>query len=77
MSDSWLSKNSRPLGLLWLLVTTSAYVFVAPLYPPSASKAVDAGYAIFTTLDMAYLTLYVSSRGLEKYQQIKSKKEAA
>ena len=71
-SDSWLSKNARPLSLLGLLSCTMLFVFASPFFPEKSGPTVESAFSLLTTLDMAFVTFYVGSRGLEKVQQIRA-----
>lgn len=73
-SDSWLSKNARPLSLLGLLTCTMLFVFASPFFPRDSNSITESAFSLLTTLDMAFVTFYVGSRGLEKVQQIKARR---
>ena len=67
-SDSWLSKNVRPLTLIFLTVTT-----VALIYLDSFNKSVSVPQEWIELLKSLLLGIYIAyfgSRGLEKYKTI-------
>tara|TARA_R100001443_G_scaffold107922_1_gene118025 strand:- start:503 stop:970 length:468 start_codon:yes stop_codon:yes gene_type:complete len=67
-SDSWLSKNVRPLTLIFLTVTT-----VALIYLDSFDKSVSVPNEWIELLKSLLLGIYIAyfgSRGLEKYKTI-------
>lgn len=67
-SDSWLSKNVRPLSLIFLTVTT-----VALIYLDSYIVDVDVPSEWIELLKSLLLGIYIAyfgSRGLEKYKTI-------
>ena len=67
-SDSWLSKNVRPLTLIFLTVTT-----VALIYLDSFDKSVSVPSEWIELLKSLLLGVYIAyfgSRGLEKYKTI-------
>ena len=67
-SDSWLSKNVRPLTLIFLTVTT-----VALIYLDSFNKGVSVPNEWIELLKSLLLGIYIAyfgSRGLEKYKTI-------
>ena len=69
-SDSWLSKNVRPLVLVYLMVFMTFIIF-------SDSKVlwefdVKEGYiSLLESLLVTVVVAYFGSRGMEKYQKIK------
>ena len=68
-SDSWLSKNTRPLSLIFLTVSM---VFLILL--DSLEIAFEVGTEWVSLLQTLLVTVYVAyfgSRGAEKFQQIK------
>jgi hypothetical protein len=69
-SDSWLSKNVRPIVLIysWVLITLiCTFSFFNILIPESYVTLIEA-------LSVAVNIAYFGSRGIEKYQSIKIKK---
>ena len=71
-SDSWLSKNTRPMTLIFLTVSTWLLILMDSL-------AIDFGVATewIDLLKSLLLTVYVAyfgSRGMEKYKNISQKK---
>ena len=68
-SDSWLSKNTRPMTLIYLTVVTSLYIIL-----DSLDIAFDIDESWVELLKTLLVTIYVSyfgSRGFEKYSSIK------
>ena len=73
MSDSWLSKNVRPMTLIFLIVCTVVLIFI------------DAGYIDFNVkesfvglLEMTLVTIigfYFGSRGIEKFKKPNNEKK--
>ena len=71
-SDSWLSKNTRPMSLIFLTIMTVAFIWVD-----------SHGYIDFTveqewinllkTLTTTVYVAYFGSRGAEKFQAIRGK----
>jgi len=76
MSDSWLSKNIRPLVMAFLVlaVTLLAYVTIFAV-EPDMQALVDDWIGFFTTIMVTVVTFYFGSRGIEKVQKIRIKKE--
>jgi hypothetical protein len=65
-SDSWLSKNIRPLGLIFLTVTVVAMAFLT-LFVGSVDKGILGMWIkLFTALLLLAYGFYYGSRGLEK-----------
>ena len=67
-SDSWLSKNTRPLTLIYLTVITSLYILLDAL-----DIAFDIDQAWIELLKTLLVTIYVAyfgSRGFEKARSI-------
>jgi len=68
ISDSWLSKNTRPLTLIYLTVITSLYILLDAL-----DIAFDIDQAWIELLKTLLVTIYVAyfgSRGFEKVRSI-------
>tara|TARA_R110002096_G_scaffold41971_1_gene113095 strand:+ start:770 stop:1213 length:444 start_codon:yes stop_codon:yes gene_type:complete len=67
-SDSWLSKNTRPLTLIYLTIITSLYI----LLDSFDMVAIDGAWIeLLKTLLVTIYVAYFGSRGFEKYQAIK------
>ena len=67
-SDSWLSKNVRPLTLIYLTLATTIYIVL-----DSLNIAFDIDNAWIELLKTLLVTIYVAyfgSRGFEKYKKI-------
>jgi len=67
-SDSWLSKNVRPLTLVYLTLATSVYIVL-----DSLNIAFDIDQAWIELLKTLLVTIYVAyfgSRGFEKFKKI-------
>ena len=70
-SDSWLSKNTRPMSLIFL---TISMVLLILLDSFEWSFSVSAGWAdLLQTLLVTVYVAYFGSRGAEKFQSIKNK----
>ncbi len=68
ISDSWLSKNVRPLTLVYLTLATSVYIVL-----DSLNIAFDIDQAWIELLKTLLVTIYVAyfgSRGFEKFKKI-------
>ena len=71
-SDSWLSKNTRPMSLIFL---TISMVFLILLDSFEWSFSVSAGWVdLLQTLLVTVYVAYFGSRGAEKFQTIKGGK---
>lgn len=69
-SDSWLSKNTRPLTLIYLTVATTLYIVLDSLY---TSFNIDESWVeLLKTLLVTTYVAYFGSRGFEKYRAIKN-----
>ena len=65
-SDSWLSKNIRPMALIFLTVVTAIFTAIT-LFDESVDIAVlSLWVGLYTTLLVAAYSFYFGSRGLEK-----------
>ena len=70
-SDSWLSKNTRPMSLIFL---TISMVFLILLDSFEWSFSVSSGWVdLLQTLLVTVYVAYFGSRGAEKFQSIKNK----
>jgi len=68
-SDSWLSKNTRPVTLIYLTVATTIYIVLDSL---NISFDIDESWIeLLKTLLVTIYVAYFGSRGFEKYQSIK------
>lgn len=67
-SDSWLSKNIRPLTLAFLMISTVAlaYFTIFSDMGEDKRKMVEAWIPLLLSLDGAAITFYFGSRGWEK-----------
>ena len=76
-SDSWLSKNIRPLSLAFLTVSTVllAYLTIFILKPDEVSL-VTPWLDLLKVLLVTVYAFYFGSRGFEKVNSIKNKTEA-
>lgn len=67
-SDSWLSKNTRPLVLLFLTLMTTLFVI---LDSAMADFIIDKEWIdLLKTLLTTVYVAYFGSRGIEKYKEI-------
>jgi len=68
-SDSWLSKNTRPLSLVFLSVMTIAFIWVDS--HESISFTVEQEWiSLLKTLTTTVYVAYFGSRGAEKFKTI-------
>ncbi len=74
MSDSWLSKNIRPLALAFLTISTVllAYLTIFTL-PTTKVELIEPWQDLLTVLLGTVYAFYFGSRGFEKVQAIKSR----
>ena len=71
MSDSWLSKNTRPLALIYLTIITTLMIVV-----DSTAVNFEVKPTWVTLLETLLVTVYIAyfgSRGVEKYKSISNK----
>jgi hypothetical protein len=68
-SDSWLSKNTRPLTLIYLTVITSLYILLDAM--DIAFDIDESWVELLKTLLVTIYVAYFGSRGFEKYSTIK------
>ena len=67
-SDSWLSKNPRPMTLIFL---TASLVVIMLLDSFEIPFAVDAGWVdLLKSLLITVYVAYFGSRGVEKFKKI-------
>ena len=70
-SDSWLSKNTRPMSLIFLTVSMVLLIILDSF---QWSFAVSEGWVdLLQTLLVTVYVAYFGSRGTEKFQTIKNK----
>jgi len=70
-SDSWLSKNTRPLTLIFLTVSMVLLIFSDSL---GDSFEVDSGWVdLLKSLLITVYVAYFGSRGAEKFKSISNK----
>lgn len=68
-SDSWLSKNTRPLTLIYLTVATTLYIVLDSM---NISFDIDAAWVeLLKTLLVTVYVAYFGSRGFEKFNKIR------
>ena len=71
-SDSWLSKNTRPLSLIFLSVMTIAFIWVDS--HETISFTVEQEWiSLLKTLTTTVYVAYFGSRGVEKFKTISNK----
>ena len=71
-SDSWLSKNTRPMSLIFLTVSMVLLILLDSF---EWSFTVSTGWVdLLQTLLVTVYVAYFGSRGAEKFQTIKNKK---
>ena len=72
-SDSWLSKNTRPMSLIFLTVMTVAFIWVDS--HESLSFTVEQEWiALLKQLLTTVYIAYFGSRGMEKFKTISNNK---
>jgi hypothetical protein len=72
-SDSWLSKNTRPMSLIFLSVMTIAFIWVDS--HESLSFTVEQEWiSLLKTLTTTVYVAYFGSRGAEKFKTIGNNK---
>jgi len=72
-SDSWLSKNTRPISLIFLSVMTIAFIWVDS--HESLSFTVEQEWiSLLKTLTTTVYVAYFGSRGAEKFKTISNNK---
>ena len=67
-SDSWLSKNVRPITLIYLTLTTTIYIVLDSL--EISFKIDEAWIELLKTLLVTIYVAYFGSRGFEKFKKI-------
>ena len=68
-SDSWLSKNTRPMSLIFLTVMTVAFIWVDS--HETLSFTVEQEWiSLLKTLTATVYVAYFGSRGVEKFKTI-------
>ena len=70
-SDSWLSKNVRPLSLIFLTVTTVALIYLD--FYDSTIEVPSEWIELLKSLLLGVYISYFGSRGLNKYKSISNK----
>lgn len=76
-SDSWLSKNIRPLSLAFLTVSTVLLAYLTIfILDPADVKLVEPWLELLKILLVTVYAFYFGSRGFEKVHTIKNKNEA-
>ena len=70
-SDSWLSKNVRPIGLLWMFFCVSLFALLDAISSEITFSAAWIG--LFSSTLITMVVAYYGSRGYEKIKQIKNK----
>jgi len=69
MSDSWLSKNIRPLGMAWVLIMTTALMVVAWAGVTTPLQVITMFGGLATTITGGYYVLRtVEKRNTNKYK---------
>ena len=67
-SDSWLSKNVRPITLIYLTLATTIYIVLDSLQIDF--KVDEAWIELLKTLLVTIYVAYFGSRGFEKFKKI-------
>ena len=74
-SDSWLSKNIRPMALIFMTLVISILAFFTVFnstLTPVQQLTLETWIPLFQTLMLVIYGFYFGSRGLEKIQKIRS-----
>ena len=71
-SDSWLSKNTRPMCLIFLSIMTIAFIWVDSHHEISFTVEQE-WIGLLKTLVTTVYVAYFGSRGFEKYKSISNK----
>ncbi|TQV74218.1 hypothetical protein FKG94_16560 [Exilibacterium tricleocarpae] len=74
-SDSWLSKNIRPMALIFLTATISILAFFTVFdadLTDAQLRALKEWIPFFSTIMLTVYAFYFGSRGLEKIQKIRA-----
>jgi len=71
-SDSWLSKNTRPMCMIFLSVMTVAFIWVDSHHEISFTVEQE-WIGLLKTLVTTVYVAYFGSRGVEKYKTISNK----
>jgi len=71
-SDSWLSKNVRPMSLIFLTVMTMILIYLDFFYGEEISVPGE-WIELLKSLLLGVYIAYFGSRGLEKYKTIGSR----
>ena len=74
-SDSWLSKNVRPMALIFMTTVVSVLAFFTIFNSSlgaSQQTTLETWIPLFQTLMLVIYGFYFGSRGLEKMQKIRS-----
>ena len=79
-SDSWLSKNIRPITLIFMTLVVSVLAF-ATIFASALSKGqldtIQSWIPFFQMIMLTIYGFYFGSRGFEKIQQIRSTAQIA
>jgi len=71
-SDSWLSKNTRPMCLIFLSIMTIAFIWVDSHHEISFTVEQE-WISLLKTLVTTVYVAYFGSRGVEKFKTISNK----
>lgn len=74
-SDSWLSKNIRPMTLIFMTLVVSVLAFCTIFndsFTPTQLETIQAWIPFFQTIMLTIYAFYFGSRGLEKVQKMRS-----
>ena len=71
-NGSWLTKNIRPMTLIFLMVNTMGIMWATIFgdLPPDKVELLKAWIPLLISLDVAAVTFYFGSRGFEKIKGI-------
>lgn len=74
-SDSWLSKNIRPMTLIFMTLVVSLLSFLTIFtsgFNPEQIETIKQWIPFFQTIMITIYGFYFGSRGLEKFQKIRA-----
>lgn len=76
-SDSWLSKNVRPLMLIFIMVTTMLFAWFTTFADLTQMQidTLEGWLPLLQNVLLGFVSFYVGGRSLEKFNHIKNKKD--
>ena len=76
-SDSWLSKNVRPIMLIFVMVTTMCFAWVTTFsgLTELQIQTLNGWLPLLQSVLLGFVSFYVGGRSLEKFNHIKHNKK--